>query len=57
MRTDGQTHMTMLIVAIRSFANAPKNDACLGRALYPSTVQNETSRFFYKKMNNLIPRY
>jgi len=45
-RTDGQTDMTKLIVAIRSFANASKNDVCLGRTLYPSIEQNENPRFF-----------
>jgi hypothetical protein len=25
-RTEGQTHMTELIVAFRNFANAPKNE-------------------------------
>ena len=26
-RTEGQTHMTKLIVAFRNFANAPKNES------------------------------
>ena len=47
--------MTNLIVAIRSFVNAPKNDVRRGRALYPSKEQKETSRnFFMRKRNNLI---
>jgi hypothetical protein len=36
-RMDGRTNMTMLIVATRNFANAPKNSFCLRKAWRVST--------------------
>ena len=33
---DGQTDMTKLITALRSFANAPKSDCFSTKALFPS---------------------